>query len=298
MVAPKVSAGRPFANNCTQLPLPATGMTVEISRITTGTTAAEQATENAAVSETNIDDTQLTVNVRTIAGQQDVSRQASDRSVGSENLIISDLARRYATNLNYQLINSDGTGGTHLGLRSTTSIQTVSYTDATPTVSEGWGPLWDMQQKCETGTYMALTHWVMNSRRWAWWCSAIGTNHTMLQSSGVPVEMLGAEQSKQYGSNVRGMLAGLPVIVDGTIPSTLGAGAEDVILGVNFSELYLWEQPGSPLMIRAEQTNAGNLSIKLVLYGYSAFTAGRYPEGHGVISGTGLTTPTYGIAAS
>jgi hypothetical protein len=35
-----------------------------------------------------------------------------------------------------------------------------------------------------------------------------------------------------------------------------------------------------------------------VIYGYSAFTAGRYPEAHGKITGSGLGAPTYGIAAS
>jgi len=47
--------------------------------------------------------------------------------------------------------------------------------------------------------------------------------------------------------------------------------------------------PGRPLLIRAEQTGAGNLTVKFVVYGYSAFTAGRYPLATGDITGTGLT---------
>jgi hypothetical protein len=54
-------------------------MTVIISRIMTGTSAASQASENAAVSETNADDTLLSPPVVTIAGQQTVSRQAVER---------------------------------------------------------------------------------------------------------------------------------------------------------------------------------------------------------------------------
>ncbi len=297
LVAPAVAAGRPLADNCRKLPLPPDGMTVNISRVTTATAAAVQATEAAGVQETDIDDTLLTVNVRTIAGQQDVSRQAVDRSVGAETVIVEDLVRRYHTVLDSGIINDNGTSGTHLGIRSTSSIVSVTYTDSSPTPSEAWGPLWDLQQQIESGVYAAATHLVMHPRRWAFFCSAIGTNQAMVGFAGVAPLLLGAEQAKDYGAGVRGILAGLPVIVDANIPTTVSS-TQDVILGVTASELFLWEQPGSPLLIRAEQVGAGNLLVKLVVYGYSAFTAGRYPGAHGVISGSGLTTPTFGIAAS
>jgi len=35
------------------------------------------------------------------------------------------------------------------------------------------------------------------------------------------------------------------------------------------------------------------LSIRFVVYGYSAFTAGRYAGTRGTISGTGLVTPAF-----
>ena len=73
LAAPAVAKGRPLADNCRKLALPADGMTVNISRITTATAAAAQASENRRCKETDLDDTLLTVNVRTIAGQQDVS---------------------------------------------------------------------------------------------------------------------------------------------------------------------------------------------------------------------------------
>jgi hypothetical protein len=68
---------------------------------------------------------------------------------------------------------------------------------------------------------------------------------------------------------------------------------------VNANELFLWEQPGSPLYIRAEQPLVQNLAVRMVVFGFSAFTGGRYPAAHGAITGTGLGgTLTYGIAAS
>jgi hypothetical protein len=96
---PAVAALRPFADQCNHHDLPPDGMTVNISRITTATSVAVQASENTAVSETNIDDTLLTENVQTAAGQQTLSRQAIDRGTGVEEIVMDDLFRRYATTL-------------------------------------------------------------------------------------------------------------------------------------------------------------------------------------------------------
>jgi HK97 family phage major capsid protein len=291
------AAGRPFADICNPHELPPSGMTVNLSRITTPTSSAIQSSENSAVSETDMDDTALTVNVRTIAGQQDMSRQSIERSVGAEQVVVEDLIRRYNTVLDSQILNADGTSGTHLGIRSTSSIVAVTYTDTTGTPSEAWGPIWDLLQQIEAGVFMPATHLVMHPRRWAFFLSAIGTNQAMMGLSGAPAQLLGSQGAAEYGPGVRGTLAGVPVIVDANLPTNISS-TQDTILAVTNSELFLWEQPGAPLLIRAEQTGAGNLSVKLVVYGYSAFTAGRYPGAHGAITGSGLGAPTFGIAAS
>ena len=97
LYAPLARAGRPFANICMSLPLPDEGMSLAIPRGTTGTAAAAQATENSAVQETDFDETTLTVNVRTYAGQQDVSRQSLERGRGIDQILYADLAADYAT---------------------------------------------------------------------------------------------------------------------------------------------------------------------------------------------------------
>ena len=112
LVAPKIRNKRPFADICRHLDLPMAGMTVNISRITTGTGVAAQSAEAAAVQETDIDDTLLTVNVRTVAGQQDVSRQTVDRSSGGDQVVIEDLIGAYHEELDRQILVADGTGGT------------------------------------------------------------------------------------------------------------------------------------------------------------------------------------------
>lgn len=299
MVAPAARALRPLADNCRKLSLPADGMVMNISRITTATTAAIQATEAAGVSETDIDDTTLAVNVRTIAGQQDVTWQTLARSTGAEGIILQDLVGAYHTQLDSQIINGDGTSGTHLGIRSTVGVSTATITDSSPTPAEAIGSLYAIQSTIESAVFKNPTHLVMSPRRWHWFRSAIGTDVALVgQGTAYPPQALGISGSNAYGSGVRGDLAGLPVIVDGNIPLTVSSD-QDVILAVNADELFLWEDSSAPLFIRAEQPGAGNLMTKLVVYGFSAFTAGRYPAAHGVISGTGLAAPTvFGKAIS
>lgn len=293
LVAPNRKAGRNFANIANSHPLPADGMTVNISRITTGSGTAIQATENAAVQETNLDDTLLTVDVRTISGQQDVSRQALDRSTGVEAVVLADLVAAYNTTLDAQILNADGTSGTHLGLKNTSSIISVAYTDASPTAAEAYPKMFDLQSQVQSGYYGGISHLVMHPRRWNWLASQVGTSFPFLQIGSSPAQTAGQVTSNDY-NGVVGVIAGVPVILDANIETNTGAGTnEDTIWGVTASELHLWEDASAPLFIRAEQTGAGSLTVKFVVYGYSAFTAGRYPGAHGKITGTGFVTPTF-----
>ena len=284
---------RPFADLCcTPLPLPAEGMTVVISRGTTGTGTAIQATENAGVQETDYDDTALTVNVRTISGRQDISLQAQQRSRGADQIIVRDLRNAYQSNLDNQILNGDGNSGTHLGLLSTSSIVAVTYTDASPTAAEAYPKIFDLISQIQSGVYGGATHLVMAPRRWNWFASQVGTSFPFLQPMQTQATNVGGEvQSTTYGGVV-GILAGLPVVLDGNLPTNLGAGTnQDPIVGVSADESFLWEDPDAPLLISVE--NASNLQVTLVVYGFSAYTAGRFPGAHGAINGTGLATPTF-----
>ena len=89
-------------------------------------------------------------------------------------------------------------------------------------------------------------------------------------------------------------LLGLPIITDANVGTTYGTGTnQDEIYLVDAREMHLWEQPGSPFSLRFDATAPGNLTIKTVVYGYAAFTAERYAKAASIISGTGLTAPTF-----
>lgn len=289
MYAPLARANRPFADAINKHDLPASGMTVNLSRITTGTSTAIQ-TENAAASETNIDDTLLTINVQTNAGQQTLSRQAIERGTGVEGAMLDDLFRAYATTLDSTLLNQATNGLTNVAT-------SVAYTDASPTAAEFYPRVLEALSGVEAalldqdpGDNVA----VMHSRRWYWMQSQVGTSWPFIQQPGISPQMGAVNFAERYGNGFRGVLPnGTPVIVDNNIATTLGAGTnEDEVYICSLRESHLWEDPNAPMLIRAEQPAAASLGVLFVVYGYFAYTHARYAQAR-KIAGTGLVTPTW-----
>lgn len=293
LFAPMVYAGRPVANAVANLPLPDTGMTLNVPRGTTGTSVAVQATQNTALSETDFDETTLAVPVCTFGGQQDISRQALERGTGTDNIIFADLVSNYAVAVDGGVISGDGTGGLPLGILSTVGINAVTYTDASPTLAELWPKVADAIARVQAGRYLPPTAIFMHPRRWAFMSSALDSTGRPLINTVSPQNAVGIGDALKYGQVV-GSIQGVPVITDGNIPVNLGAGTnEDVIIVARTSDLLLFEDSAVPRELRFEETLAGSLTVKLVVYGYAAFTAGRYPAGISTITGTGLITPTF-----
>lgn len=295
LAAPYARAGRPTADFATNKHvLPAAGMTLNISRMTTGTSAEVQASENSAVSETNADDTLLTIDVRTIAGQQDLSKQVIERGTGVDAFVVQDLVRAWHTTLDNQILNGSGASGQILGLASTPGINTVTYTDASPTVAELYPKLADAYQQIQTGVFMNPTHWIMHPRRLAFLLAAVddAKRPLVVPTANGPMNAFSTGAGAASYGNSGYSLMGLPIIADANIRTTI-AGDQDEIYCVTAPELHLWEQAGSPFALSFDATGAGSLTVKSVVYGYSAFSAGRYPTATSVINGTGLAAPTF-----
>jgi hypothetical protein len=301
MYAPAVANLRPFADVCNHHDLPPNGMTVNISRIGPAagggqTAVALQAAENNAVADGSIDDTLLTENVQTAAGQQTLSRQAIDRGTGVEEITMDDLFRRYATTLDATLIAQATTG-----LAAVSASQ--SFTTASPTAAQTYGALVAGAASVES----VLLGWaqpdtvVMHSRRWYKLLSAISAAWPMMYSQNPPdpVQALGVNAGLGYAKGIRGTLAnGLRVCVDNNISTVcLGTlqttGNQDQIYVVPSQECHLWEDPAAPVFIRAEQPAAANLGVLLVLYGYFAYSFRRFTNATININGTALAPPVY-----
>ena len=295
--APIARAGSAFYNAVPKKDLPAYGNKIEISRITTGSAAAEQASENSAVQETNMDDTLLTVNVDTIAGQQDVSRQALERGgqpgFSMENIIFQDLVAAYFGKLDELMINGSGSSGQPLGIRNVSGLNTVTYTDGTPTVGEAFPKLADAVQKVNANRFAPAQAIIMHPRRWGFFTAGVDGNSRplVLPAGNNPDNAVGVGDAAAYG-NVVGNLLGLPVITDANVTTTDGGGNDqDQIYVIKADDHILFED--NLFQLKFEETNAGSLTTKMVVYGYVAFASGRYPTGITKIQGTGLITPSF-----
>jgi HK97 family phage major capsid protein len=296
LAAPLARAGRPFADFATnKMTLPPSGMTLNISRMTTGSSTAVQVTQNDAVSETDVDDTLLTVNVRTIAGQQDLSRQAIERGTGIDVFVAADLIKSWHTTLDSQILNGAGTAGTIKGLRASGG-NAITFTSTAPTVGLLYPKLADAIQQIQTNSFTNPTHFIMHPRRLAFLLAAVdSTNRPLVvPAANGPMNAAGVGTGGSAYGNSGYQMMGLPIITDANVGTTYGTTTnQDEIYVVNAGESHLWEQPGSPFTLRYDATGAGNLTIKTVVYGYAAYTAERYPLAASIISGTGLSAPTF-----
>jgi HK97 family phage major capsid protein len=291
LAAPFLRAGRNTCDVARQAPLPDSGLTVNISRVTTGSSVAAQNGDNGAVTEADPDDTLLTVNVRTYAGMVDVSRQAIERGTGVEQLLAADLVSAYNTALNSAVINGAGTSGTHLGILNTTGIGDVDVDDASPTGYETFQQIVKAIGTVTAARYKSPDVIIMHPRRWAYISGSLDSSNRPLAgvegSTATNVVALGNPGA--YGQ-AAGTIAGIPVVVDAGIPTNLGAGTnEDNIIVACREDLLLWEGAGQPLMVRYDSVGSGTLTVRMVVFGYSAFTAGRYPAGICKIQGTLLS---------
>jgi HK97 family phage major capsid protein len=291
LAAPFARAGRPFLEAARKHQLPNDGLTISISKVTTGSATAVQ-TEGAAVQETNMDDTKLDISVVTVAGQQNVSRQSIERGTNIDSLVMADLVSAYHTNLDSLFVTTSATSLTNV------ITQVVTYTDASPTVAELYPKIVDGIQRIQTNFFGGPNFILMHPRRLGFLLAAVDDQKRPLV---VPVPNFNGQPAfasgngaPVYGNSGYTML-GLPIITDANVITTNGAGSnEDVIIIGNTQEAHLWEQgAGEPMMLRFEQPKAAELDITMIVYGYSAFTANRYPNAFALVGGTGLITPTF-----
>jgi HK97 family phage major capsid protein len=285
LAAPFARAGRPTADIARKHQLPDAGLTLSISKVTTGSSVAEQ-TEGAAVSETNMDDTKLDISVKTFAGQQNVSRQSIERGTNIDSLVMADLVSAYHTTLDAAVVDEVKVGNGN----------TVTYTDASPSVAELYPKILDVVQKIQTSFFAGPNVIVMHPRRLAFILAAVDDQKRPLA---VPVPNYNGQPAFASGNgapvygNSGYTIAGLPVVTDANVPTTLNTDQDAIYIG-NTQELHLWEQgSGEPMMLRFEQPKASELDITMIVYGYSAFTVRRYPKAWGEIIGTGLAAPTF-----
>lgn len=292
--APLRRAGRPTADISVNAPLPGTGMTVNLGRLTTGITSYA-ATEGTAVTESDPDDTLLTVSVRTVQSMWDLSKQASLRGVGVEDQLLGDGIRSYHSLLDGQIINGDGSAPNHRGILNTSGINATTYTDASPTWAEFFPKLVAAVTAVSSNFYGSATHIVAHPSLIGCWLRALDTTNRPIfgPTAGNPFNAAATFDRPDYmGGGLQ--ILGIPVVADANMPVNLGTGTNEtaVIVG-DFRESYLWEDNGgSPLYVRFEEPSGTN-AIRTILFGFSAYSAGKYPTAFSAVTGTGLITANW-----
>jgi HK97 family phage major capsid protein len=286
-------AGRPTANAVRNLPLPSGTDSLNLPKISTGTTTAIQTADNQSVSETDLADTSVSAGVKTIAGQQDVALQALEQSpVAFDQIIFGDLIAALNTNLDVQVLNGANSAGEVKGILGASGTNSVTYTDTTPTVAELWPKIASAINSVHTNRYAPPTVIVMHPTRWAWMLATLdSSNRPLIVPDGQGFNAIGTVNAPT-SEGVVGHLQGLPVIVDPSIPTNLGSGTnEDRIIVMRASDSYLWE--GAVRTRALPEVGSGTLTVRLQAYEYLAFTAERLPKSISIISGTGLSTPSF-----
>ena len=281
--------GRTTANLCKNMTLPGGTDSINLPKVATGTAVAAQTADAAPVSSTDLTDTSVNAPVRTVAGQQDIAIQLLDQSpIAFDEVVFADLLADYNMKLDQQVVSGTGASGQVTGILATGSINSVTYTDATPTLPELWPPLLQSASLIAKIRKLAATGVVMTPSMWYWALSQLDT-------TGRPLIIPNASAFNNMGDGglleadgPAGMLTyGLPAFLDGNIPSNLGAGTNETrIISARWQDLYLWE--GSMRTRVLSEILSGTLQVRLQVYNYVAFMANRRPESISVISGTGL----------
>ncbi len=280
-------AGRALANRTTAIPLPTGTDSVSVPRLITGSAVAVQASDNAAVQETDPADTGVTAPVRTIAGHVDAALQLVDQAgaPGFDRLIYSDLLSDYDRQLETQLIAGSGASGQISGLLTSPGT-TVTYTSATPTVAATVSKVGDLASQVTTARQQVPSLVLMHPRRGFW---------LMSQSDGQsrpfnPVDLAASERDPN--AEPVGSLLGMALVLDPAVPTNLGAGTnEDRVVVTRAADLLLLE--GEPRLTVNVDVLSGTLGVRFGLHRFVAFVAGRVPSSTGVLNGTGLAGPTF-----
>lgn len=285
-------AGRVFANAVRQMTLPTGTDSINIPKVATGTTAAIQTADAAAVSSTDMTDTFVSAGVKTIAGQQDIALQLLEQSpISFDEVVFADLIADYNMKLDVQCLSGSNASGQVQGIAGLTGINAITYTDASPTAAELYLPLAQSISQVATGRYRVPTAIFMHPRRWFWLASQTDTNGRpfVVPTDNGPTNAASV-QTGVAAEGVVGRVLGVPIFLDPNITTTNGAGTEDQIYAVFTPDIFLWE--GSLRTRALQEVLSGTLQVRLQVYNYVAFMPGRYPKSISAISGTGLIAPS------
>lgn len=284
-----LTAGRPFANVLPKGNLPEYGTAITIPNLASGLSVATRA-GGGSVSETDGVTATISSAITEIAGQIDIERIAIMRSFpGFDTWAYNGLVKRYNAHLDLQLLEGTGTAPQLRGIRAVSGVNTVAYTDGTPTQAELLPKLYDAAQKVASNRLdgMQADMLVAHPRRLAWLAAGLSSTFPLF-GQGNAVQTVG----NQDKGAVIGALGFEHIVSDANIGVLRGAGTnEDEMYVLHSSDLELMEGPLNSRVF--EDVGSGTGTVRLQIFAHVGFLANIFPESITVISGTGLVTPAF-----
>ncbi len=288
--------GRVTADLMTKEVLPKGISSINLPKVSGGSGAGVQATQNSALTDTALTSTSVSSGITLIGGKQIISRQLLDQSPGGmfDRVILQDLAAEAAKQLDIQVISGSGSSGQLRGIASVAGGTTITYTTATPKVIDGttnansfFSQIVKAAATIATNRFRPAQVIVMTPNRWAWVLEAVDSQGRPLVTPNGPQYNGIGTQGNVLGEGAAGTLAGLPVYIDANIPQTWNSSTnQDGVFVLRTDDMLLLES--EPEFQTFDATYADNFSILARSVQYAAFLPDRYAASVGVIQGTGL----------
>jgi len=279
---------RPFADSLNKQVLPAGVASISLPKISTGTLAGAQSTQNTAVANQDIVTTSVSTGISTVAGQVVIAQQLLDQSpISMDEVILQDLAADFALRIDIAAITA---------VSAVSGLNAITYTNASPTSLLLLGQTQQGIDAVHTGVFRPAQAIFMRPDRWGRLLAAADSTGRPLVT---PIADYAAYNPAGKGDGaipqgLAGTLRGVPVFLDASIPVNLGAGTnQDEIFVLRPDEINLYES--APKAEAFQQTYANTLSVLCRFYGYYGIIANRLPKAISLISGTGMIPGAYGL---
>jgi HK97 family phage major capsid protein len=268
---------RPLADTLAR-PLTEEGMSVELARISTDADAEVQATQNTALTGTTPAASSVTVPVRTVPIRTTTSRQFLERAeAGSDFLFAQELMAAHDAKVEQLLLNGSGASGEPTGLLNTSGVASVTFTSATPTLTEFVTRVAAAITTATANRGIAPDTLVVHPRRWAYNLARAEQTNTAAVSG---VSRPGAPPTAV------GSCLGLDVVMSAAVPTTLSSTQDVALVGRRSDWVYLETPPFTHL--DADFTSSNSLQIAYRAYRYVAVDGSRYADGSVKVTGTGM----------
>jgi HK97 family phage major capsid protein len=314
-------AGRVFADQWTNLPLPSGTDSINIPRVVLGTATGPQPADGSPLPGRDMTDNFVNALVRTVAGQQDAAIQLLDQSpVAFDQIIFKDLMADYALNLSGQLIVGSGTNGQLSGLYPAGTLGSSSGPSTTGFVVSDNGAAWTaaagtnnfyagiakLLSQISRNRFAPPTRILTNPAVWYALSSAVdGSLRPLVVPSqqGIGYNEAAGMDGGPVAEGPVGHILGVPWLIDPNIPLTFGGATTKPSIGAisqgNVAPIDgtgsgntqtpavagvfsdLYLWEGELRSRTLSEVLSGTLQVRFQVYGYAADMPNRYQNSAG-----------------